>query len=78
MFCLHNEMQFAQKDTSWYTVRIGEALLPLIIMISIFSAKMVLVNINDHQPIYVFGPLSLQLKGSGCHYNSIYNNTGTK
>jgi hypothetical protein len=23
-------------------------------------------------------PLSLQLKGSGCHYNSIYNNTGTK
>ena len=22
--------------------------------------------------------LSLQLKGSGCHYNSIYNNTGTK
>ena len=20
-------------------------------------------------------PLSLQLKGSGCHYNSIYNNT---
>jgi hypothetical protein len=25
MFCLHNEMQFTQKDTSWYTVRIGEA-----------------------------------------------------
>ena len=23
-------------------------------------------------------PLSLQLKGSGCHYSSIYNNTGTK
>jgi hypothetical protein len=23
-------------------------------------------------------PLSLQLKGSGCHYNSIYHNTGTK
>jgi hypothetical protein len=23
-------------------------------------------------------PLSLRLKGSGCHYNSIYNNTGTK
>ena len=23
-------------------------------------------------------PLSLWLKGSGCHYNSIYNNTGTK
>jgi hypothetical protein len=23
-------------------------------------------------------PLSLLLKGSGCHYNSIYNNTGTK
>jgi hypothetical protein len=22
--------------------------------------------------------LSLRLKGSGCHYNSIYNNTGTK
>jgi hypothetical protein len=22
-------------------------------------------------------PLSLRLKGSGCHYNSIYNNTGT-
>ena len=22
--------------------------------------------------------LSLLLKGSGCHYNSIYNNTGTK
>jgi hypothetical protein len=21
-------------------------------------------------------PLSLRLKGSGCHYNSIYNNTG--
>jgi hypothetical protein len=21
--------------------------------------------------------LSLRLKGSGCHYNSIYNNTGT-
>jgi hypothetical protein len=23
-------------------------------------------------------PLSLRLKGSGCHYYSIYNNTGTK
>jgi hypothetical protein len=23
-------------------------------------------------------PLSLRLKGSGCHYNSIYKNTGTK
>jgi hypothetical protein len=23
-------------------------------------------------------PLSLRLKGSCCHYNSIYNNTGTK
>jgi hypothetical protein len=23
-------------------------------------------------------PLSLRLKGSGCHNNSIYNNTGTK
>jgi hypothetical protein len=23
-------------------------------------------------------PLSLRLKGSGCQYNSIYNNTGTK
>jgi hypothetical protein len=23
-------------------------------------------------------PLSLRLKGSGCHYNSIYNNIGTK
>ena len=23
-------------------------------------------------------PHSLRLKGSGCHYNSIYNNTGTK
>jgi hypothetical protein len=23
-------------------------------------------------------PLSLRLKVSGCHYNSIYNNTGTK
>jgi hypothetical protein len=23
-------------------------------------------------------PLSLRLKGSGCHYNSIYTNTGTK
>jgi hypothetical protein len=23
-------------------------------------------------------PLSLRLKSSGCHYNSIYNNTGTK
>jgi hypothetical protein len=23
-------------------------------------------------------PLSLRLKGSGCHYNRIYNNTGTK
>jgi hypothetical protein len=23
-------------------------------------------------------PLSLRLKGSGCHYNSIHNNTGTK
>jgi hypothetical protein len=23
-------------------------------------------------------PLSLRLKGSGCHYISIYNNTGTK
>jgi hypothetical protein len=23
-------------------------------------------------------PLSLRLKGSGCHYNSIYNNTGAK
>jgi hypothetical protein len=23
-------------------------------------------------------PLSLRLNGSGCHYNSIYNNTGTK
>jgi hypothetical protein len=23
-------------------------------------------------------PLSLRLKGSGCHYNIIYNNTGTK
>jgi hypothetical protein len=23
-------------------------------------------------------PLSLRLKGSGCLYNSIYNNTGTK
>jgi hypothetical protein len=23
-------------------------------------------------------PLSLRLKGSGCHYNSMYNNTGTK
>ena len=23
-------------------------------------------------------PFSLRLKGSGCHYNSIYNNTGTK
>ena len=22
--------------------------------------------------------LSLRLKGSGCHYNSIYNNAGTK
>jgi hypothetical protein len=22
--------------------------------------------------------LSLRLKGSGCHYNSIYNNTATK
>jgi hypothetical protein len=22
-------------------------------------------------------PLSLRLKGSGCHYNSIYNNPGT-
>jgi hypothetical protein len=24
------------------------------------------------------GPHQLRLKGSGCHYNSIYNNTGTK
>ena len=23
-------------------------------------------------------PLSLRFKGFGCHYNSIYNNTGTK
>jgi hypothetical protein len=23
-------------------------------------------------------PLSLRLKGSGCRYDSIYNNTGTK
>jgi hypothetical protein len=23
-------------------------------------------------------PLSLRLKGSGCHYNRIYNNTGTR
>ena len=23
-------------------------------------------------------PLSLRFKSSGCHYNSIYNNTGTK
>jgi hypothetical protein len=23
-------------------------------------------------------PLSLRLKGFGCHYNSVYNNTGTK
>jgi hypothetical protein len=23
-------------------------------------------------------PFSLRLKGSGCHYSSIYNNTGTK
>jgi hypothetical protein len=23
-------------------------------------------------------PLSLRLKDSGCHYNSMYNNTGTK
>jgi hypothetical protein len=23
-------------------------------------------------------PLSLRLKGSGCHYNSNYNNAGTK
>jgi hypothetical protein len=23
-------------------------------------------------------PLSLRLKGSGCHYHSIYDNTGTK
>ena len=23
-------------------------------------------------------PLSLRLKGSGCHYNSMYNNIGTK
>ena len=23
-------------------------------------------------------PLALRFKGSGCHYNSIYNNTGTK
>jgi hypothetical protein len=23
-------------------------------------------------------PLSLRLKGSGCHYNSIYTNAGTK
>jgi hypothetical protein len=23
-------------------------------------------------------PLALRLKGSGCHYNNIYNNTGTK
>jgi hypothetical protein len=23
-------------------------------------------------------PLSFRLKGSGCHYNSIYNNTGIK
>ena len=23
-------------------------------------------------------PLSLRLKDSGCHYNSIYSNTGTK
>jgi len=23
-------------------------------------------------------PLALRLKGSGCHYNSTYNNTGTK
>jgi hypothetical protein len=23
-------------------------------------------------------PLSLRLNGSGCHYNSIYNNTGIK
>jgi hypothetical protein len=23
-------------------------------------------------------PLSLRIKGSGCHYNSIYHNTGTK
>ena len=23
-------------------------------------------------------PLSLRFKGSGCHYSSIYNNTGTK
>jgi hypothetical protein len=23
-------------------------------------------------------PLSLRLKGSGCHYYNIYNNTGTK
>ena len=23
-------------------------------------------------------PLSLRFKGSGCHYNSIYNNTGKK
>jgi len=25
-----------------------------------------------------FTALSLRIKGSGCHYNSIYNNTGTK
>jgi hypothetical protein len=23
-------------------------------------------------------PFSLRLKGSGCHYNSVYYNTGTK
>ena len=23
-------------------------------------------------------PFSLRLKGSGCHYNNIYNNAGTK
>jgi hypothetical protein len=31
---------------------------------------------SDFKASYL--PLSLRLKGSGCHYNSIYNNTGTK
>ena len=45
-------------------------------------------NRNDHDLVQAFlrkwwiesdfKALSLRIKGSGCHYHSIYNNTGTK
>jgi hypothetical protein len=45
-------------------------------ILKMYKDKKVIKNESDFKAPNP--PLSLRLKGSGCHNNSIYNNTGTK